>query len=295
MKIKIHELLSLPLAALLLSTAFAAEPEWKEVTDAGQLFGLGEYAADWDAQTQTLRLYTDERGTLNEFRAIEHVLEQPQPALLENDAYFLIPRDGKYAIFSRDGEQLTAYRYNGVEFYGDVAVGTFSPDDMTLWDADLIDLKTKKVIASSGAGEPIGVSADERSFTVGDTVYDADGNILFQTEAGNIVSPVVRETAQGVLWIGSRDGKNALYYDNTCVSGQYDDIQPYDIGDTQQILNFPNNGAEPYKIMPPVNYCLRNFLQLQILAVFHFLGPSGVNSSSLTSGSLIVSKKFSRL
>ena len=157
MKIKIHELLSLPLAALLLSTAFAAEPEWKEVTDAGQLFGLGEYAADWDAQTQTLRLYTDERGTLNEFRAIEHVLEQPQPALLENDAYFLIPRDGKYAIFSRDGEQLTAYRYNGVEFYGDVAVGTFSPDDMTLWDADLIDLKTKKVIASSGAGEPIGV------------------------------------------------------------------------------------------------------------------------------------------
>ena len=29
MKIKIHELLSLPLAALLLSTAFAAEPEWK--------------------------------------------------------------------------------------------------------------------------------------------------------------------------------------------------------------------------------------------------------------------------
>ena len=45
MKIKIHKLLSLPLAALLLSTAFAAEPEWKEVTDAGQLFGLGEYAA----------------------------------------------------------------------------------------------------------------------------------------------------------------------------------------------------------------------------------------------------------
>ena len=198
MKIKIHELLSLPLAALLLSTAFAAEPEWKEVTDAGQLFGLGEYAADWDAQTQTLRLYTDERGTLNEFRTIEHVLEQPQPTLLERDAYFLLPRDGKYAIFSRDGEQLTAYRYNGVEFYGDVAVGTFSPDDMTLWDADLIDLKTKKVIASSGAGEPIGVSPDERSFTVGDTVYDADGNILFQTEVGNIVSPEVRETCCGL-------------------------------------------------------------------------------------------------
>ena len=243
MKIKIHELLSLPLAALLLSTAFAAEQEWKEVTDAGQLFGLGEYAADWDAQTQTLRLYTDEQGTLNEFRAIEHVLEQPQPALLENDAYFLIPRDGKYAIFSRDGEQLTAYRYNGVEFYGDVAVGTFSPDDMTLWDADLIDLKMKKVIASSGAGEPIGVSPDERSFTVGDTVYDADGNILFQTEVGNIVSPEVRETAQGVLWIGSRDGKNALYYDNTCVSGQYDDIQPYDIGDTQ-LFTASSDGTE---------------------------------------------------
>ena len=166
MKIKIHKLLSLPLAALLLSTAFAAEPEWKEVTDAGQLFGLGEYAADWDAQTQTLRRYTDERGTLNEFRTIEHVLEQPQPTLLERDAYFLLPRDGKYAIFSRDGEQLTAYRYTGVEFYGDVAVGTFSPDDMTLWDADLIDLKTKKVIASSGAGEPIGVSPDERSVIV---------------------------------------------------------------------------------------------------------------------------------
>ena len=243
MKIKIHELLSLPLAALLLSTAFAAEPEWKEVTDAGQLFGLGEYAADWDAQTQTLRLYTDERGTLNEFRTIEHVLEQPQPTLLERDAYFLLPRDGKYAIFSRDGEQLTAYRYNGVEFYGDVAVGTFSPDDMTLWDADLIDLKTKKVIASSGAGEPIGVSPDERSFTVGDTVYDADGNILFQTEVGNIVSPEVRETAQGVLWIGSRDGKNALYYDNTCVSGQYDDIQPYDIGDTQ-LFTASSDGTE---------------------------------------------------
>lgn len=243
MKIKLHKLLSLPLAALLLSTAFAAEPEWKEVTDAGLLFGLGEYAADWDAQTQTLRLYTDERGTLKEFRTIEHVLEQPQPTLLERDAYFLLPRDGKYAIFSRDGEQLTAYRYNGVEFYGDVAVGTFSPDDMTLWDADLIDLKTKKVIASSGAGEPIGVSSDERSFTVGDTVYDADGNILFQTEVGNIVSPEVRETAQGVLWIGSRDGKNALYYDNTCVSGQYDDIQPYDIGDTQ-LFTASSDGTE---------------------------------------------------
>lgn len=243
MKVKIHKLLSLPLAVLLLSTAFAAEPEWKEVTDAGQLFGLGEYAADWDAQTQTLRLYTDERGTLNEFRTIEHVLEQPQPTLLERDAYFLLPRDGKYAIFSRDGEQLTAYRYNGVEFYGDVAVGTFSPDDMILRDADLIDLKTKKVIASSGAGEPIGVSPDERSFIVGDTVYDADGNILFQTEVGNIVSPEVRETAQGVLWIGSRDGKNALYYDNTCVSGQYDDIQPYDIGDTQ-LFTASSDGTE---------------------------------------------------
>lgn len=43
-----------------------------------------------DAQTQTLRLYTDERGTLNEFRTIEHVLEQPQPTLLERDAYFLL-------------------------------------------------------------------------------------------------------------------------------------------------------------------------------------------------------------
>ena len=78
---------------------------------------------------------------------------------------------------------------------------------------------------------------------MGDTVYDADGNILFQTEAGNIVSPEVRETAQGVLWIGSRDGKNALYYDNTCVSGQYDDIQPYDIGDTQ-LFTASSDGTE---------------------------------------------------
>lgn len=236
MKIKIHRLLSLPLAALLLSTAFAAEPEWKELTYAGPVIGLGEYAADWDEQTQTLRLYTDEQGTLNEFRTIDHVLSQPQAVLLEHDAYFLLPIDGKYAIFNRLGEQLTADRYNGVAFYGDVAVGTFSRDDMTLQGADLINLKTKKVIASSGAGEPIGVSPDERSFTVGDTVYDADGNILFQSEAGEIRSSEVRETAQGVLWIGSSGGKNTLYHDNTCVSGPYDDIQPYDMGDTQLFI-----------------------------------------------------------
>ena len=75
---------------LLLSTAFAVEPEWKEVTDAGQLFKLGEYAANWDAQTQTV--------------------------VLEHDAYFLLLCDGKYAIFSRDDEQLTAYQYDDVEF-----------------------------------------------------------------------------------------------------------------------------------------------------------------------------------
>ena len=85
-------------------------------------------------------------------------------------SYFILPKDGKYSIFSQDFSQLTPYKYNSVQFYGDFAIGVFAPDDASPVDlsaqtSELIDLKRQQVITSV-KGHTINVSEDDHYFSL---------------------------------------------------------------------------------------------------------------------------------
>ncbi|MFQ9975064.1 MAG: hypothetical protein ACLRVN_01615 [Butyricicoccus sp.] len=133
----IKKLLCIPLIAVLLNTAFAIKPTWDEIPENQHLFGLGEYVAQLDEKTQELHLYTNNQGVLTEFKIIEHIAELPDYTTLNHTSYFILPKDGKYSIFSQDFSQLTPYKYNSVQFYGDFAISVFAPDDASPVDLSL--------------------------------------------------------------------------------------------------------------------------------------------------------------
>ena len=149
----IKKLLCIPLIAVLLNSALAIKPTWDEIPENQHLFGLGEYVAHLDEKAQELHLYTNNQGVLTEFKIIEHIAELPDYTMLNHTSYFILPKDGKYSIFSQDFSQLTPYKYNSVQFYGDFAIGVFAPDDASPVDlsaqtSELIDLKKQQVITS---------------------------------------------------------------------------------------------------------------------------------------------------
>ena len=145
----IKKLLCIPLIAVLLNSALAIKPTWDEIPEHQHLFGLGEYVAQLDEKEQELHLYTNNQGVLTEFKIIEHIAELPDYTMLNHTSYFILPKNGKYSIFSQDFSQLTPYKYNSVQFYGDFAIGVFAPDDASPVDlsaqtSELIDLKKQQ-------------------------------------------------------------------------------------------------------------------------------------------------------
>ena len=224
----IKKLLCIPLIAVLLNSALAIKPTWDEIPEHQHLFGLGEYVAQLDEKAQELHLYTNNQGVLTEFKIIEHIAELPDYTMLNHTSYFILPKNGKCSIFSQDFSQLTPYKYNSVQFYGDFAIGVFAPDDASPVDlsaqtSELIDLKRQQVITSV-KGHTINVSEDDH--------YIAE-----------IISATTNQAQDNILWIGCNNTQYAIYHNSTCVSKQYDDIEPYYIGKTQLFTAQANGTA----------------------------------------------------
>ncbi len=243
----IKKLLCIPLIAVLLNSALAIKPTWDEIPEHQHLFGLGEYVAQLDEKAQELHLYTNNQGVLTEFKIIEHIAELPDYTMLNHTSYFILPKNGKYSIFSQDFSQLTPYKYNSVQFYGDFAIGVFAPDDASPVDlsaqtSELIDLKKQQVITSV-KGHTINVSEDDHYFFAENTIYDATGNSIFQTDIAEIISATTNQAQDNILWIGCNNTQYAIYHNSTCVSKQYDDIEPYYIGKTQLFTAQANGTA----------------------------------------------------